>query len=490
MEDLQVIKVQNEIKSMVEAVNQVKDIKNGSGLAEAVKSNKITHLRLLWTSINGCLQSQEVVTSHFDFAKEEDKYTIDGSSFPHWQGIENSDIYLELDYGTAFIDPLSSHVINIFTTVHTPDGKPYDKCPRGTLKKAAEVLASSSVKGKAYFGPEPEFYLVDKISFSSAPYDSGYKIHDTHARWNSDVLSAGTSRNNGAYMGAGVNDPHKRIRESIELVLNKAGVGITKGHTEVGGLQHELGLRVNPAIKAADNLQLYRMYVKKVASLFNKHATFIPKLIAGENGNGMHVHMSIVSDGENLFAETNNTLSPIAYFSMNGILKHANSLAAFTNSSVVSYKRLIPGFEAPTALVVSKKNRSAGIRIPAFYSKNGARFEVRWGDPISNPYFMLSGFILAMLDGIKEGISEVPEVDFDLFDENELKKNESIEHLTDSLDKALIFFSKDREFLTKSGVFSEALINSYLDSKQDELQFMKQVITHADIEYVEHYYSR
>jgi len=477
---IETIELKDKIREDLECLEPI-NVTDAESLEAAINERKIKHIIPMWTNINGDLHAQEFVTEHIDANSLKMGFTIDGSSFPNWQNIAESDLLLIPDFSTAFIDPLDPHSIRLFTTVCMPDGTSYSKCPRATMKKAEKALTLSGIGDEALFGPEPEFFMVDAISFTADPHDHGFRITDTAGRWNSGERTQGSNPANGAYMVTDEKDPAADIRKTIQLVLNKAGVKITKGHTEVGGLQHELGMGVSPGLEAADKLQLYKFYVRRVAELFGKQVTFIPKLLTGENGSGMHVHMSINKDGRNLFSQGTG-LSATAEFAMAGLINNANDIAAITNPATVSYKRLIPGYEAPNALVVSKNNRSAGIRIPAFYSEKEARFEVRWGDPLANPYLLYAAHTLAMIDGIKKKDNQFKMVDYDLFENPARLKQDGIKFLVGSLDAALENLRKPTNFLAGTGVFATDLIDSYIAEKEGELDYLRQRVSPAEIE--------
>lgn len=423
------------------------EVNDENSLLKAMNESKVDFLRVFWTSIEGRLRSQEF---YVPILSSTEKFTIDGSSFPGWQSIENSDLILKPDYLTTFVDPLNPDIANIIATVYTPDDFSYQKCPRATMIKTMENLDGRKVN----FGPEPEFFLFEEGKI-------------------------GEVRGNSSYMGTGILDPYEKVRRAMIKVLNVAGIKITKGHAEVGALQQELGIDLYSGVEAADKVQIFKHYVHAVAREFNLLATFMPKPVSGENGNGMHINVSMSNGIENIFGENIN-LSDKGYMAINGVLNYANAMVAFSNPSINSYKRLVPGYEAPNGLVASMKNRSAGIRVPAFRTDKEVRFEVRWGDPIANPYLYFSALSIAMNEGIYQGNSKVQMINYDLFENPKRAEEEGIKYLVGSLDEALIELKKGREIFEK--VFSPELIDSYIEVKQKEIEKAKLTVTPLELE--------
>jgi len=419
---------------------------------------------------------------------------FDGSSIAGWKGINESDMVLMPDTSTAIVDPFADDVcINIRCDVLEPDTmQGYDRDPRSIAKRAEEYLKSTGLADTAYFGPEPEFFVLDSVTWSNDMKGASYKIDSDEAAWNSDKdYKDGNIGHRpgvkGGYFPVPPVDSLHDLRSSMCLAMEEMGMEVEVHHHEVATAgQCEIGTAFNTLVRKADEVQILKYVVHNVAHLYGKTATFMPKPLVGDNGNGMHVHQSIAKDGENKFAGNKyGGLSQEALWYIGGIFKHARSLNAFTNASTNSYKRLVPGFEAPVMLAYSAKNRSASCRIPHVSSEKARRIEIRFPDACGNPYLIFSAMLMAGLDGIKNKIDPGEPMDKDLYD-LPAEEAKSIPTVASSLDMALDALAADHDYLTAGGVFSEDMISSYIDLKMEEVTALR-MNTHP-IEF-EMYYS-
>ncbi|MCV6606939.1 MAG: type I glutamate--ammonia ligase, partial [Campylobacterales bacterium] len=336
---------------------------------------------------------------------------FDGSSVDAWQPINKSDMILKPDVETAFLDPFTAdQTIIVFCDVYDIyKGQMYEKCPRSIAKKALEHLSEAGVGDVAYFGPENEFFIFDDVQIWTGINQSGYRLDSEEGEWNDstkfeDGMNTGhRPRTKGGYFPVMPTDTMVDLRAEMMQILEEVGLEVVLGHHEVAQAQGEIGIKFGTLVEAADNVQKYKYVVKMVAHLNGKSATFMPKPLFGDNGNGMHVHQSIWKDGKNLFYKEGEygNLSDTARHYVGGIFKHARAVAAFTNPSTNSYKRLIPGFEAPSILTYSSQNRSASCRIPYGAGEMATRIEMRFPDSTACPYLAFSAMLLAGLDGIK-----------------------------------------------------------------------------------------
>ena len=406
---------------------------------------------------------------------------FDGSSIAGWKGINESDMILMPDADTAVMDPFfEDRTINIRCDVVEPTtGEGYGRCPRSAAKRAEAYLLASGVADTAYFGPEPEFFVFDSVQWSNGMKGASYAIDSDEAGWNSDkVFEDGNIGHRpgvkGGYFPVPPVDSMTDIRAEMVTTALAMGIAMEKHHHEVAPSQHELGQKFDTLLNAADQMQIYKYVVHNVAAQYGKTATFMPKPIAGDNGSGMHVHQSIWKDGKSAFAGSGYAdLSDTCLYYIGGIIKHARALNAFTNASTNSYKRLVPGFEAPVLLAYSARNRSASCRIPYATSPNAKRVEVRFPDPTANPYLAFSAMLMAGLDGIENKIHPGDPMDKDLYDlpPEEL---EGVPTVCSSLGQALEALSADRDFLKKGDVFTDDQIDGYIELKQEELTLFMQ----------------
>jgi glutamine synthetase len=421
---------------------------------------------------------------------------FDGSSIEGWKDINEADMILMPDDATAVLDPFTEEpTINLRCDIVEPSTlQGYDRDPRGVAKRAEAYLASTGIGDTAYFGPEPEFFVFDDVKYKADMSGAMYKIESEEAAWMTDAHFEGGNIGHrpgvkGGYFPVPPVDSLYDIRNSMCSAMEAMGLNIDLHHHEVGTAgQCEIGVPFNTLVQKADEVQIYKYCVHNVAHAYGKTATFMPKPLVGDNGNGMHCHQSVWKDGSNLFAgDGYGNLSQTALYYIGGIIKHARAINAFSNASTNSYKRLVPGFEAPLMLVYSAMNRSASIRIPYVQggSPNGVRIEVRFGDPTANPYLMFSAMLMAGLDGIKNKIDPVGPLDKDLYDlpAEELKDLPSV---CSSLEQALDALDTDREFLMQGDVFTSDMIEGYIDLKREEVEKLN-MTTHP-VEF-EMYYS-
>jgi len=451
--------------------------KSVADVLKLVKENEVKFVDFRFTDTRGKEQHVTVPVSHFD----EDKFTaghaFDGSSIAGWKGIEASDMLLMPDPNTAVIDPFyEESTLNLTCDVLEPaDGKPYDRDPRSIAKKAEAYLKASGLGDTAFFGPEPEFFIFDDVRWKSDMSGSFVEIDVDEAPWNTGKkYESGNSGHRptvkGGYFPVPPVDSTQDIRAEISLVLESLGIPVEVFHHEVAGAgQNEIGTKFSTLVERADWTQKLKYVIWNVCHAYGKTATFMPKPIQGDNGSGMHVHQSIWKDGKNLFAGDGYAgLSEFALFYIGGIIKHARALNAITNPGTNSYKRLVPGFEAPVKLAYSAKNRSASIRIPFVSNPKGRRIEARFPDPLMNPYLGFSALMMAGLDGVENKIHPGEAASKDLY---HLPPEEDalVPTVCHSLDQALEYLDKDRAFLTKGGVFTDAYLDAYIDLKMQEV---------------------
>ncbi|MGO1549026.1 MAG: type I glutamate--ammonia ligase [Nesterenkonia sp.] len=402
---------------------------------------------------------------------------FDASSIRGFAGIQDSDMQLIPDPTTAYVDEYrqAKTLVMTFSIVSPLTGEPYGRDPRGVAQKAEEYLASTGIADTASFGPEAEFFLFDSVSFSSTPQESFYSIGSREASWSSedahDEPGGHRMANKGGYYPVSPQDQTAEVRDEIVLALERAGLSVERAHHEVGAPgQQEVNYRFNTLTHSADDIQKFKYVVKNTAANFGMTATFMPKPVFEDNGSGMHVHQSLWAEGEPLFYDEKGyaNLSDTARWYIGGILQHAHALLAFTNPTVNSYRRLVKGYEAPVSLVYSQGNRSAAIRIPVTGSNPKAkRIEFRAPDASGNPYLAFAAMLMAGLDGIKNRIEPHEPVDKDLYElpPEELK---DIPQAPSSLDEALAALEQDQEFLLEGGVFTEELIQTWIDYKREE----------------------
>ena len=411
----------------------------------------------------------------------EDGKMFDGSSIAGWKGINESDMILMPDPETAVIDPFSEETTLIIRcdVVEPSTMQGYERDPRSVAKRAEAYMASTGIADTAFFGPENEFFVFDDIKWGADISGAFYKIDSEEASWNTEkVYEDGNMGHRpgvkGGYFPVPPVDSLHDLRSAMCLAIEEMGVETEVHHHEVATAgQCEIGEKFNTLVKKADEVLILKYAIQNVAAGYGKTATFMPKPLVGDNGNGMHVHMSLGKDGDNLFSGDGvGGLSETALYYIGGVIKHARALNAFTNASTNSYKRLVKGFEAPTMLAYSARNRSASIRIPFISNPKARRIEVRFPDSTANPYLAFAALMMAGLDGIQNKIHPGDPMDKDLYDLPP-EEEKQIPQVCESLDEALDALDEDREFLTRGGVFTDDMIDGYIALKRDETTRLK-----------------
>ncbi|MBI0028923.1 type I glutamate--ammonia ligase [Gilliamella apicola] len=459
-----------------------------------IKDNDVKFVDLRFTDTKGKEQHVTIPVSQIDTDFFEDGKMFDGSSIAGWKGINESDMVLMPDASSAVIDPFfEDTTLNIRCDVLEPATlQGYDRDPRSIAKRAEDFLKSSGIADTVIFGPEPEFFLFDDVRFGSPMSGSFVHIDDIEAAWNSGTKYEEGNKGHrpgvkGGYFPLPPVDSSQDIRSEMCLIMEQLGLVVEAHHHEVATAgQNEIACRFNTLTKKADEVQIYKYVVQNVAHAYGKTATFMPKPIFGDNGSGMHCHQSLAKDGVNLFAGDKYAgLSEMALFYIGGIIKHAKAINAFTNPATNSYKRLVPGYEAPVMLAYSARNRSASIRIPVVTSPKARRIEVRFPDPAANPYLAFAAQLMAGLDGIINKIHPGDAMDKNLYD---LPPEESklIPQVAGSLEEALEALNSDREFLTRGNVFTNDTIDAYIDLKRQDVDRVR--MTPHPVEF-ELYYS-
>lgn len=441
-----------------------------------VKENKIQIIDLKFIDMPGIWQHLSVFENQIDENSFTEGVPFDGSSIRGWKAINESDMAMVLDPKTAWIDPfMAEPTLSVICSIVEPrTGEPYSRCPRVIAQKAVDYLITTGVGDTAFFGPEAEFFIFDDVRFDQNQHEGYYHIDSIEGRWNSGRKEEGGNlgykpRYKEGYFPVAPTDTSQDMRTEMLLTMAKCGVPIEKHHHEVAsGGQCELGFKFGKLIEAADWLMTYKYVIKNVGKKYGKTITFMPKPVFNDNGSGMHTHQSIWNDGQPLFAGDKYAgLSQMALHYIGGILKHAPALLAITNPTTNSYKRLVPGFEAPVNLAYSQGNRSASVRIPLSGTNPKAkRLEFRCPDATSNPYLAFAAMLCAGLDGIKNQIDPGESLDVDIYDlsPEELSK---IPSTPASLPDALQALENDHAFLTEPGVFTEDFIKTWITYKLD-----------------------
>ena len=448
-----------------------------SKVLKMIKDNEVKFVDLRFTDTRGKEQHLSMPTTIIDEEMFTDGKMFDGSSISGWKGINESDMILMPDTDTAVLDPFTDEVtLNIRCDILEPSTmEGYERDPRSVAKRAEAYLQSTGIGDTAYFGPEPEFFILDDVRYGADMSGAFYKIDSEEAEWNSErVYEDGNIGHRpglkGGYFPVPPVDSLNDIRGAMCLALEEMGVKVEVHHHEVATAgQCEIGTVFDTLVKRADQNQIMKYVIQNVGHAYGKTVTFMPKPLVGDNGSGMHVHQSIARGGENIFAGNQyGGLSETALYYIGGIIKHARALNAFTNASTNSYKRLVPGFEAPVMLAYSARNRSASIRIPWVSSPKGRRIEVRFPDCTANPYLAFSAMMMAGLDGIQNKLHPGEAMDKDLYD-LPAEEAKAIPTVCHSLDQALEALDADREFLTVGGVFTDDLIDGYIGLKMEEV---------------------
>ena len=446
-------------------------------LLDMIKDEAADYVDVRFTDPRGKLQHVTLCADQVDEDLIAEGFMFDVSSIEGWKSIEASDMKLMMDVDSAYVDPFyAEKTICVHCSVVEPDtGEAYTRDPRGTAQKAEAYLISSGIGDVAYMGPEAEFFLFDDVRYSNTINKVSYEVDATDASWNTDTeYEMGNMGHRpgikGGYFPVNPIDEAHDLRGEMLSTMKRLGMKVDKHHHEVASCQHELGLVFGSLTKQADELQKYKYVVHNVAHAYGKSATFMPKPIAGDNGTGMHVNMSIWKDGKPLFAgDKYADLSQEALYFIGGILHHAKALNAFTNPGTNSYKRLIPGFEAPVLRAYSASNRSGCVRIPWTESPKAKRVEARFPDPSANPYLCFSALLMAGLDGIQNKIDPGEAMDKNLYD---LPAEElaAIPTVCGSLREALDELRSGMDFLLAGDVFTKDQIEAYIALKMEEVE--------------------
>lgn len=442
-----------------------------------IKESEARWIDLRFTDTKGKEQHVTIPAKEVDDEFFEVGQMFDGSSIAGWKGINESDMILMPDDTSSILDPFTDEptVIVRCDIVEPSTMQGYERDPRSVAKRAEEYLNSTGLGDTAFFGPEPEFFVFDDVKWGSDMSGSFVKINSEEAEWasGSDFVDGNMGhrpRTKGGYFPVPPVDSLHDLRGAMCGAMEAMGLDVEVHHHEVATAgQCEIGVKFNTLVKKADEVQILKYCVHNVAHAYGKTATFMPKPIVGDNGSGMHVHMSYWKDGENQFAgDAYAGLSETALYYIGGVIKHAKAINAFSNPGTNSYKRLIPGFEAPVMLAYSARNRSASIRIPYVASPKGKRVEARFADPIANPYLCFAAMLMAGLDGVQNKIHPGDAADKDLYD---LPAEEAAEipQVAGSLREALDCLDKDREFLTAGGVFTDDMIDAYIELKMEDV---------------------
>ena len=466
--------------------------KTATDVLKEIKENDVKYVDFRFTDPRGKWQHVTFDVSLVDEDIFAEGTMFDGSSIAGWKAINESDMLLMPDPATACMDPFfSASTMSIVCDVLEPmTGEPYGRDPRGIAKKAEAFVKASGIGDTIFVGPEAEFFVFDDVRFSADPYNTGFKLDSVELPINGQTEYEGGNLGHrvqikGGYFPVPPQDSAQDMRGEMLAAMQSMGVKVEKHHHEVASAQHELGMKFDMLTKLADHMQIYKYCIHNVAQSYGKTATFMPKPVYGDNGSGMHVHQSIWKDGKPVFAGNKYAdLSQECLWYIGGIIKHAKALNAFTNPSTNSYKRLVPGYEAPVLLAYSARNRSASCRIPWTTSPKAKRVEVRFPDPMANPYLAFAAMLMAGIDGINNKIDPGPAMDKDLYDlpPAELKE---IPTVCGSLREALTSLDADREFLKAGGVFSDDFIDSFIELKMTEV--MRYEMTPHPIEFVNYY---
>ena len=459
-----------------------------------LKEKEAKFVDLRFTDTRGKEQHLTIPTKAVDAGFFEDGKMFDGSSIAGWKGIQESDMVLMPDATTLCVDPFTEETtVNLRCDVYEPSTmQGYTRCPRMTAKRAEEYLKSTGIADQAFFGPENEFFIFDDVRFGSDVNGSFYRIDSDEGAWNSskEFENGNTGHRpgiKGGYFPVPPVDSLQDIRSAMCLTLEEMGMEVEVHHHEVATAgQCEIGVKFGGLVEKGDQVQNLKYVVQNVAHAYGKTATFMPKPLVGDNGNGMHVHQSLAKGGKNLFTgDLYGGLSQTALYYIGGILKHAKAINAFANASTNSYKRLVPGFEAPVMLAYSARNRSASIRIPFIPNPKGRRIEVRFPDSTANPYFAFAAMMMAGLDGIQNKLHPGEAMDKDLYD-LEPEEDAKIPKVCFALDQALDALDKDRDFLKAGDVFSDDLIDAYIALKNAEVTRIRMATHPVELEL---YYS-
>ncbi len=455
--------------------------KSGEDVLRLIKDKEVKYVDFRFTDTLGKEQHVSVPHHAIDSEIFESGKMFDGSSIRGWCGIHESDMILKPVPSTAIMDPFCEELTLLLRcdVIDPTSMQGYDRDPRSVARRAEAYLQSTGIADKCFFGPEPEFFIFDDVRWKVDMHGASYRVDSDEAAWNSNkVMEGGNSGHRpgvkGGYFPVPPVDSSQDIRSAMCSTMEQMGLVVEAHHHEVATAnQNEIATRFNSLLLKADELQILKYVVHNVAHAYGKSATFMPKPIVGDNGSGMHCHQSLSKDGHNIFAGDKYAgLSDEALYYIGGIIKHARALNAFTNPTTNSYKRLVPGFEAPVLLAYSARNRSAAIRIPYVNSSKARRIEVRFPDPLANPYLAFSAMMLAGIDGIKNKIHPGDPMEKDLYD---LPPEELVDVPTvcSSLEQAMQCLRDDMTFLLQGDVFTRDFIDSYIKLKEEDIQRMR-----------------
>jgi glutamine synthetase len=449
---------------------------NAQQILAQIKEKDVKYVDVRFTDMRGKMQHVTFDISLVDDDFLNDGTMFDGSSIAGWKAINESDMKLRPDLTTAYIDPFYQQTtLFLFCDVVNPDSnQPYNRDPRSIAKAALNYVKSSGVGDTVYFGPEAEFFVFDDVRWNTDPNKTGYAFESTELPANTGAEYPEGNMGHrpgpkGGYFPVNPIDSAQDLRGEMLSVMGELGLDVEKHHHEVAPAQHELGLKFADLLTMADRMQLYKYVIHNVAAAYGKTATFMAKPYFGDNGSGMHCHQSIWKGGKPLFAGDGYAgLSETCLFYIGGVIKHAKAINAFSNSTTNSYKRLVPGYEAPVKLAYSARNRSASVRIPWVSSPKGKRIEVRFPDPMGNPYLTFVALLMAGLDGIENKIHPGEPLDKNLYDLPP-REQKRVPEVCGSLKEALDNLDKDRAFLTKGGVMDDDFIDAYIELKMEEV---------------------
>ncbi|GHC21628.1 glutamine synthetase [Kushneria pakistanensis] len=459
-----------------------------------IEENDIKWADLRFTDTKGKEHHVTIPARMVDDEFFENGQMFDGSSIGGWKGINESDMILMPQDGSGYLDPFTEDptIVLRCDIIEPATMQGYERDPRSIAKRAEAYLSSTGLGDTAFFGPEPEFFIFDQVHFKNDMNHSFFRISSEEGAWSTDGTFEGGNmghrpRVKGGYFPVPPVDSFHDIRSAMCATLEAVGQSVEVHHHEVANAgQNEIGVKFNTLVQKCDEVQTMKYVIHNVAHAYGKTATFMPKPMAGDNGSGMHVHQSFWKDGENMFAGDEYAgLSETALYYIGGVIKHARALNAFTNPSTNSYKRLVPGFEAPVMLAYSARNRSASIRIPYTASPKGKRVETRFPDPMANPYLAFSALLMAGIDGIRNKIHPGEALDKNLYD---LPAEEALNVPTvaSSLEEALKALKEDHAFLTEGGVFTEEMIEAYIELQMEDVTAVRMVPSPMEYEL---YYS-
>ncbi|NQY81821.1 MAG: type I glutamate--ammonia ligase [Alphaproteobacteria bacterium] len=461
-------------------------------ILQTIKDEDVQFVELRFTDPRGKWHHLTLTADQFDEDSFEEGFMFDGSSIDGWKAINESDMTLMPDASRFVIDPFTADVTMVlFCDIQDPiSGQAYNRDPRSIAKRAVQYVSSLGIGDQVFLGPEAEFFMFDDVRFSTEPHCMSYSFDDVESPFNTNKKYEEGNyghrpRVKGGYFPVAPVDSASDIRNEMVTTLVAMGLKMDKQHHEVAPSQHELGIVFDELVVQADNMQLYKYATRMVAHTYGKTATFMPKPVVGDNGSGMHINISIFKDGQNTFAGSQYAdLSENCLYFIGGVIKHACALNAFTNPSTNSYKRLIPGYEAPVLLAYSSRNRSASCRIPFAFSPKAKRLEVRFPDPTANPYLAFTAILMAGIDGIENKIHPGDPMDKNLYD---LPPEElaNVPHVAGSLREALDALSADRNFLKHGEVMTDDMIDGYVSLKLEEVKTLEHT-THP-VEYSMYY---